>query len=324
MGTKDKLLGWLESHKGIYCSGEEIAKELGVSRASVWKGIKALQKEGYCIDAVTNKGYCLSAQTDILSSQGIRKYLDPSYTGLDVVVLPSVDSTNAMVRERANAGTAEGYTVVANEQTAGLGRSGRGFFSPPDTGIYLSLLLRPHACASQQAVKTTTMAAVAACEAIEAVSEENAQIKWVNDIYVSGKKVAGILTAASFDLENGMLDYAVLGIGFNVYPPKAGFPAELEQIAGTVFRTAQADAKNHLAGEFLNRFMKYYTSPNPTDYVERYRSRSLVIGKPVCVTSGTGDRNALVRGIDDQCRLLVTYDDGAEDCLSYGEISIRL
>lgn len=324
MGTKDNLLELLESHKGVYFSGEEIAKRLYVSRAAVWKGIKALRNEGYCIDAVTNKGYCLSTQTDILSPQGIRKYIDPAYSGLEVAVLPSVTSTNALVREKANAGALEGYAVVANEQTAGMGRSGRGFFSPPDTGIYLSLLLRPREYSSQQAIKTTTIAAVAACEAIEAVAGEPAQIKWVNDIYLRGKKVSGILTAASFDLENGLLDYAVLGIGFNVYPPKGGFPAEIAHLAGTVFQTPHDDAKNHLAGEFLNHFMKYYTASDSSAYAHHYRRRSFVIGRQVSVVTANKTRDALVLGMDDQCRLLVKYEDGTEETLSYGEISLKL
>ncbi|MCI7791088.1 MAG: biotin--[acetyl-CoA-carboxylase] ligase [Lachnospiraceae bacterium] len=323
MGTKEQLLALFESNKGVYFSGEAIAQKLCVSRTAVWKAVKTLRSEGYNIDAVSNKGYCLSVTSDILSVQGIQKYLNPLCSDVKLAVFPVVESTNEMVRKEAALGTTEGYTVIANEQTSGKGRIGRSFFSPSDTGIYMSMLLRPQNYSSQQAVRITTMAAVAACEAIEAVSDERAQIKWVNDIYIGEKKVSGILTEASFGLESGLLDYAVLGIGINVYAPKEGFPKEIENIAGTVFHTSHNDGKNRLAAEFLNRFMAYYTARDQTDYVEKYRNRSMVIGKEIQVLFAGKSEKALALGIDENCRLLVRYEDGREESLSSGEISVR-
>ena len=324
MTTKEKLLALFESSRGVYYSGEEIAKSLNVSRAAVWKAVKALRAEGYCIDAVPNKGYCLSVQSDILSPQGIAKYLDQACENLNVNVLPSVDSTNVHVREKADAGLPEGYTLIASEQTAGKGRYGRYFFSPPETGAYLSLLLRPNRCAAQQALGITTMAAVAMCEAIEAVSDEKPQIKWVNDIFVRGKKVCGILTEGAFGMESGVLEYAVLGVGINVYPPRGGFPEEIEEIAGAIFEKPRADMKNRLVAEFLNRFMAYYTAGNPAEYIGKYRDYSMVIGTEITVISPDGDRRAFACGIDDECRLQVRYEDGQTESLYYGEIRIRM
>lgn len=323
MGTKEEILTIFENNKGAYFSGEDIAEKLSVSRTAVWKAVKSLRNEGYHICAIQNKGYCLSIETDILSVQGIQKYLKPSCRSMELNVVPALNSTNVMVREKAAAGAPEGYTVIANKQTNGKGRGGRGFFSPSDTGIYMSLLLRPFHYSSQQAVRLTTMAAVAACEAIEAVSGEKAQIKWVNDIYVSGKKVSGILTEASFGLEDGFLEYAVLGIGINVSPPKGGFPDELQNIAGTVFHEAQNDGKNHLAAEFLNRFMEYYTMSDQTNYVDNYRSRSLVIGKEIEVLFSGYQRKAVALDVDKDCRLIVKYEDGKTESLSSGEISVK-
>lgn len=324
MGTKEQLLALFENNKGAYFSGEEIAKQLAVSRTAVWKAVKSLRGEGYQIDAVQNKGYCLSVETDILSVQGIQKYLNPICHGLELSVFSDVPCTNALVRERAAAGAPEGCAVIANAQTNGRGRNGRRFFSPADTGVYLSLLLRPPHYSSRQAVRLTTMAAVAVCEAIEAVSGEKAQIKWVNDIYVSGKKVCGILTEASFGLEDGCLEFAVLGIGINVSPPKGGFPRELQSIAGTVFHETHSDGKNYLAAEFLNRFMTYYAMPHKTHYADRYRSRSLVIGKEICVNFSDCQKRAVALDVDEDCRLIVKYEDGRIETLSYGEISVRL
>lgn len=324
MTTKEKVLELFETSRDVYLSGEEIAQKLSVSRASVWKAVKALQNEGYAIDAVTNKGYCLSDKTDILSAQGIRKYLRPEIQHMEICVEDTVESTNSSVREKANAAVPEGYMILANQQTAGRGRLSRSFFSPKDTGIYMSLLLRPANYSASQAVSITTMAAVAMCEAIEAVSDEKAEIKWVNDIFVRGKKVCGILTEGSFNLESGLLDYAVLGVGINIYQPKGGFPEELSSIAGAVFEEKQNDVKNRLVSVFLNRFYGYYFAENKTDYVERYRSRSFVIGRQVALTSFDGPKKAVVIGIDEQCRLLVKYPDGTEDCYASGEISICL
>lgn len=324
MTTKEKLLELFESNRDVYFSGEDIAQKLSISRTAVWKAVKSLQNEGYAIDAVTNKGYCLLAQTDILSAQGIRKYLRPELLNMEISVMDVVTSTNALARDKANTDASKGYIVLANEQTAGRGRLCRSFFSPKNTGVYMSLLLRPQNYSAKQAVRITTMAAVAMCEAIEAVSDETATIKWVNDIFVRGKKVCGILTEGSFDFENGLLEYAVLGLGINVYQPKNGFPEEIASIAGSVFQHNQSDIKNRLVSEFLNRFYGYYTSPHQTDYVDHYRNRSFVIGKQVTLISANESKNAIAIGIDDECHLLVRYPDGTESCHSSGEISVRL
>ena len=323
MTTKEKVLQLFDSRKGTYYSGEELASLLGVSRAAIWKAVKALRNDGYCINAVTNKGYCLSTRTDILSAQGIRKYLRPEFQDLDIQIRPSVDSTNTLVRQCAEQGFPAGLTVLANQQTGGKGRGGRVFFSPAGTGLYLSMLLRPAYRDARQALRITTMAAVAMCQAIEAVSGETPRIKWVNDIFIRGKKICGILTEGSFNLETGLLCYAVLGVGLNVYPPEEGFPPELESIAGALFRRTEEDMKNRLAGEFLNRFLTYENSPHPEQYIELYRSYSLVIGRDVTVMRGGYSRTAHVLGIDDECRLQVRYEDGKTDSLSYGEIRIR-
>lgn len=324
MTTRDSLLAYLEQHKGVYLSGEGIGRALGVSRNAVWKAVKALQEDGYAIDGIPNRGYRLSVDNDILSPLGIEKYLDVRWKGLRVTVLPKAASTNALLREEATAGAPEGRVILANAQTAGRGRLGRSFFSPPGTGLYLSLLLRPDHFAASQAVRITTMAAVAMCEAMESLSGETALIKWVNDIFIGGKKVCGILTEASFGLESGFLEYAVLGVGVNVYPPDGGFPEPLADIAGAVFRAPQSDRKNRLAAAFLNRFMACYAGSETVDYVAAYRSRSLAVGREVTVVSPARSRSALVLGVDDACRLLVRYESGEEEALSTGEISIRL
>ena len=190
MTTKEKLLTLFEKNKGVYFSGEEIADKLSVSRTAVWKAVNSLRKEGYKIHAAQNKGYCLAADTDILSVQGIQKYLESACSQIKLTVLPAAASTNALLREKAAAGAPEGCVLIAGSQTEGHGRTGRSFYSPPDTGLYMSLLLRPFRCPAQKARKYTVMAAVAACKAIESLSDRKPLIKWVNDIYMDGKVTA--------------------------------------------------------------------------------------------------------------------------------------
>lgn len=262
-------------------------------------------------------------QTDILSEQNILKYLKRDCCITDISVMQEVTSTNTLLKQMADAGAKEGTVIIANSQTNGKGRIGRSFFSPHDTGVYMSVLLRPQDMPISHAVKITTMAAVAACEAIESVSDINPQIKWVNDIYVEGKKVSGILTEASFNKENGKPDYIVLGIGINVYPPHDGFPQDIENIAGCVFNDRLIDGKSRIAAEFLNYFMKYYLSGS-TEYPKEYRRRCFVIGKDISVITPTSKTNAHAIDIDNECRLIVKYPDGRTEKLSSGEISVRL
>lgn len=305
-------------------AGEEIARTLQISRAAVWKAVNALREDGYTIDAVTNKGYRLSPDSDILSPQGIRRFLKPEYRDLNLTVLPTVPSTNALVREQANQGCPEGCVIIACEQTAGRGRYGRQFFSPADTGVYLSLLLHPTAYSPQQATCLTAAAAAAMCQAMEAVTGQHPGIKWVNDIFLHGKKVCGILTEAAMGLETGTLNYMVLGAGVNLYQPPGGFPEEIQPIAGALLEHSTPEAKNQLVGEFLNRFWEFYTHPECKEYLEDYRARSLAIGRNVTVLSAGQKVSAYAYGIDDDFRLLVRYGSGETEALSYGEIRIQL
>ena len=302
MKTKEQLLILFENNKGCYFSGEEIAEALSVSRTAVWKAVKTLRDDGYRIDAVPNRGYRLAEDSDILSAQGICRYLAPDCAMIRPEIFPVLDSTNRKVREQAAAGEPEGYTAIALQQTAGKGRRGHHFYSPAGTGIYMSLLLRPAHLSAQDASRLT----------------------WVNDIFVNGKKAAGILTEASVSVENGLLEYAVLGIGINALPPEDGFPDDIRDIAGAVFDGPAGDGKNRLAAEFLNRFMSYYHTPQDAVLYSRYRERCFVIGRTVQVLSANGSRTAKVLGLDEDFRLSVEYENGEKETLISGELSVKI
>ena len=202
MLIKDRVLEALEANRGEYFSGEALAGKLQVSRSAVWKAISQLRESGYPIDAVSNRGYCLRAESAILSPQSIAQYL--TVPGLAVEVQPVVTSTNTLLRQQAEAGAPEGTVLAAVTQTAGKGRRDHSFFSPPDSGLYISFLLRPE-LAAQEALALTTCAAASVALAIEDCAGVDAQIKWVNDVFCRGKKVCGILTEAALDLETGGL-----------------------------------------------------------------------------------------------------------------------
>ena len=323
MATRDALLTFLETHRGTFFSGEALAGQLSVSRTAVWKAVQALRRSGYPIDAAPNRGYRLAAETDILSAPGVQKELTAPCAGLQLELADSLPSTNSRARELAAAGAPEGTVVLARRQTGGRGRQGRRFFSPADTGLYLSLLLRPAGWTAAQAAALTTMAAVDACEAIEAVCGVAVSIKWVNDLFAHGRKVGGILTEAALSLENGLVESVVLGVGVNLLPPAGGFPPDLADIAGAVADRPQSDVKNRLAAGFLNRFMADYAAPQAAALHERYRSRCFVLGRPVQVVTPRGSRPATALDIDGSYRLLVEYDNGERERLFSGEIRVQ-
>ncbi|MFE4712665.1 MULTISPECIES: biotin--[acetyl-CoA-carboxylase] ligase [unclassified Paenibacillus] len=325
MTVKERILALLDGNRGEYISGEEIAGQLSVTRSAVWKSIKSLQNEGYSITAVTNKGYSLSPNTDILSAVAISNYLNMECNNLHIEVLKTVPSTNESVKKLALNGAAEGIVILSEEQTAGRGRKSRQFFSPSGTGIYMSILLRPKISA-QDSFLLTTSAAVAVSMAIESVAHKDTQIKWVNDVFMDGKKVCGILTEAALSVESGWLDYAVLGIGINVSLPSHGFPEEITDIATSVFSDDKnsGDLRNRLAAEILNNFMVFYTRLTDRLFLPEYKKRIFFLGKAVTVLKENKQCQATAIDIDDNCRLKVRYENGDEEYLSSGEVSIKV
>lgn len=324
MDLKAQVLEALEKDKGQFVSGGALAETLFVSRNAVWKSVKALQDEGHHISAVTNKGYCLESDSSVLTSASIGKHLGDMASIFDIEVFKTLTSTNTKLKEKAAAGAREGTVLVAEEQTSGRGRMGRSFYSPSGTGVYFSLLLRPGVRASD-ATLITTAAAVAVAESIQEVMGAEAQIKWVNDVFVDGKKVCGILTEGAFDMESGGMEYVVLGIGINIAPPEGGFPPDIAPVASSVCSTEEAvpDTHGRIIAAVLRHFRPYYLSLTDKAYLPLYKSKSIIIGKDVNVITGEMSRRAHALDIDDDCSLIVRYEDGTIQALSSGEVSIR-
>ena len=261
--------------------------------------------------------------TDMLNKERVLFHLPPATPVTDLTVTEVIPSTNTALREAAQAGAPHGTVLIASAQTAGRGRRGRTFFSPDGTGLYISVLLRP-TIPAERAVRITTAAAVAAAEAIAQVMGKECAIKWVNDLFLDGKKVAGILTESALRTD-GTLAYAVLGIGVNVVPPAGGFPPEIAEIAGAILPSPIEDGRARLAASFLTEFFRRYeeiTEEKPA-YMNEYRRRCFAIGHRVEVIRGEERYGALALSVDDDAGLLVRRDDGTEETLSSGEISIR-
>lgn len=321
MSTKDTVLALFEKNKGFYVSGEKIALDLNISRTAVWKAVKKLQNEGYEIKAVTNRGYCLDKDSDVLTAHGIKSRLSSECSCLRPEVFVTVDSTNNVCREKAAQGEEEGYVAVAGAQTSGRGRRGRSFYSPAGSGIYMSILLKPEEFTEKQLLQLTTMAAVAVSTSIEKISGKNTGIKWVNDILIDGKKVCGILSEAFYS-PDGVLDSVIVGIGINAYPPAGGFPSGIADAACSVFDYPSPGLKNELTAEVLENFMSYYRSGSSV--AEEYKKLCVVPGRDISVIKPGQTLTAHAVGLDDDLGLIVRYEDGSEEVLRSGEISIRL
>lgn len=316
MTTKEQVLAILLDSPDIAISGEVLAKKTGVSRNSVWKAVNVLREEGHEIEAVTNRGYRLLDNREPVSEAGIRKWLKTQRFGQRMEVESVMDSTNARAKILARRGAPEGTLVVARGQTHGCGRKGRSFFSPADSGVYLSFILRPQMPA-ERAVLLTAMCAVAASRAIESLAHVDAGIKWVNDIYLNGKKAAGILCEAELEMETGMLAYVVAGIGINVSPMV--FPEELKDIADSIGNVCGHDiSKNRLIAEICGA-MEQLTESG--DFMNEYCRRSVVIGRKVHVDHGDSSYSAVVDSIDMNGRLILKTEFGTR-MINSGEIRL--
>lgn len=257
------------------------------------------------------------------NEEEIRRYLSEKGKNVKIRTVQIIGSTNDEMKDLAIKGEEEISLLIAEEQTKGKGRKGRSFYSPKSTGIYMSFLVRPE-YTIEECTLLTTMAAAVTAEAIQKVTEKETQIKWVNDVFMEKRKVAGILTECSVKKDRTGLDWAVVGIGVNISVPKEGFPKEIQDIAGAILTDETAFIKNRLIAEIINGFTENYYTLTERKYLKSYRERLFFLGNEITVIEGDTSYKATATDIDSMCHLIVKLPDGSQRILYGGEISVKV
>jgi BirA family biotin operon repressor/biotin-[acetyl-CoA-carboxylase] ligase len=361
--VKEQILSLLAENVDHPISGQRLAHECGVSRTAIWKAVASLRGEGYSIEAAQKAGYRLDPATDILSSAGIMIALEEDrQTSTQTANIPhsrsitvhkSIDSTNTQAKRllaevatfRTSTGTltqaAENLhtaVIIAQEQTGGRGRLGRSFYSPPNSGLYISCIYFPKTAVHEPA-SITAAAAVAIRRALYHLYHIESSIKWVNDLFLDGKKICGILTEGITDLETGTIDALVIGAGINLRTPQGGFPGEISSVAGALQNTgflqdnqetsdkdkSHRIFRNDVAAAVMHELLSVFQSVESNDIqsiMTEYKQHSLVLGKTLQISSGGESYHALATDIDSQAHLIVTTDDGKQKILHSGEVSL--
>ncbi|GGD02558.1 biotin--[acetyl-CoA-carboxylase] ligase [Enterococcus wangshanyuanii] len=321
MSTKSQVLTLLMKQAPDFISGEEMAQQLSLSRTAIWKAINELKKEGHMISSSRNKGYSYDT-TDILSAEGIKLALSPTTPTLSITILDSSESTMKDAKLAAINGEPNNTLIVADIQEAPKGRFGRPFFSKAGSGIYMSMLLRPNQRFEEMAQYTVIMA-VAAARAMDELANVTTEIKWVNDIYLNGKKIGGILSEAMSDVESGQISNVIIGMGINFSLKQEEFPEELQEKATSLFSSKTPTVtRNELIAAIWNQFYRILEQLPAEDFLEEYRQKSFVLGKTVSFSQAGTEYIGTATGINERGELIVKLSDDTEKIISSGEISL--
>ncbi|WP_422443555.1 biotin--[acetyl-CoA-carboxylase] ligase [Thermoanaerobacterium sp. DL9XJH110] len=322
MSNPDKLLMLLLSKKGEYISGEEISERFGVTRTAIWKHINLLRQMGYKIESSTRLGYRLVRSPDLLLPEEVWARVKLSFLGRRIYYFTTVGSTNDEARKLALEGAVHGTLLLAEEQVGGKGRMGRAWVSPRGAGIWLSMILRPD-LVPYEAPKLTMLTAVAVAETIKGGTGLDAAIKWPNDVMINGKKVCGILTEISAEMD--AVNYVVIGIGINVN--NDDFPGELKDRATSLkLEKKEAASRIEVLTGFLESFENYYfTAMNQgfKNIFEKWRSLCCNLARPVKIIRKNDSFDGIALDIDDEGALMVKRNDGEIVRVLSGDVSLR-
>ncbi|MDV3427608.1 MAG: biotin--[acetyl-CoA-carboxylase] ligase [Bacillota bacterium] len=319
---KEVILNYLKDNENKFISGEEISSRLNITRASVWKYINSLKNDGYQIESVSRKGYKLTGSPDILTYEEIQAYLKTSRIGRKIIYKKSIDSTNSECRRIADA-ESEGTAVVGEEQLKGRGRLGRTWTSPLYKGIFMSIILKPD-IDMEEAPKITSIGAAAVFLALKDIGIE-CQVKWPNDVVINGKKVCGILTEMSGEINR--INYIVIGIGINVNLNADDIPEDLKDKATSLLieKGKNIDRRILLSG-LLNHFENLYDEFLKGDYsrtVSICRDNSSLVGKEVRIIKNGKEAVGKAIDIGKDGALIIEYKNGEKDKIISGEVSVR-
>jgi BirA family biotin operon repressor/biotin-[acetyl-CoA-carboxylase] ligase len=315
MTLRDTILYELLLHPDDYISGAGLAERLDVSRNAVWKTIEQLKSEGVQISSVPNRGYKLTEAPDVFCAPYMETLLKGCTTPWNVQWLPETGSTNDVAKSLAAQGAAEGTVIIADRQTGGKGRMGKSFHSPKGS-LYMSLILRP-------TLPLSDMMAVTACTAAavhKALSRYNitAKIKWVNDLFLNGRKICGILSEGSFNAELLTMDHLVIGIGINLQPDPT-LPDELRPIVTDLLtETRQKIPRFALAADILRELEDLMAHIQERTFLPIYKDHSMTIGRRVQVQGAGGMFTGTAIGYASDAGLIVAHDDGTQETIRTG------
>ena len=319
---KAQILKMLRESDG-FVSGQQLCEVLGVSRTAVWKAVNQLKAEGYQVEAVRNRGYHIIDSPDILTREELGSMMDTEWAGREVYYFDQIDSTNTRAKQLGEKGAPHGTLVIAEEQSAGRGRRGRAWKSPGGSSIYMSMLLRPEIPPTKAPMLTLVMG-VSTAEGLREYTGLDIQIKWPNDIILKGKKLAGILTEMSTEID--CVNYIVIGTGINVNVTR--LPKELAEKATSLrMETGQIMRRSEIIASIMKRFEKNYglfmENGDLRPLQKKYNNLLLTREKEVRIISGKEAYLAYALGINENGELMVRESDGTMKAISGGEISVR-
>ena len=322
-GAEDKdafIVRYLLKRKKEVVSGEEISLHLGISRVALKKRIDKMIAKGIPIKVYERKGYLLEDVPDLLYPEVVKALLDTKVIGRNYIFYQVVDSTNRVARDMAREGAEEGTVVLADSQTAGRGRLGRRWHSPPGKNLYFSVILRPR-LSPAFLYHATMLAAVSVCEVLRGMGVD-ALIKWPNDVYVSDRKICGVLNEA--EVSKGAVDFLILGIGVNVNAALEDFPPDVKGIATSLKMELGKDVRrvDVLVGILtaMDRWYSVLLSGNTTELFSYWRRHNYLIGKRIIVDKRLGGEAV---GITPMGELIVRNDKGETFTVAAGDVEIK-
>jgi BirA family biotin operon repressor/biotin-[acetyl-CoA-carboxylase] ligase len=323
VATPSDILRVLRLRAGDFDSGQSLSVELKITRTAIWKHVKALRAAGYEVESRPKLGYRFLAAPDALLPTEIVEGLATRYIGRQTILyFRSCPSTNDAARSLGHREAAEGSLAVAESQTRGRGRLGRGWVSPAGKGVYVSVLLRPN-IAPEEAFKLTLLSAVAAARAVASAGLEP-RIKWPNDVLLDGRKVAGILT--ELEAEADRLHLAVVGIGINVNTTASLFPRSLRGQATSIrMETGKRTSRLRVLQVLLEALEERYELLKAGRFEEvlsEWRALDITRGSRVRAVLLEGEVEGYARDIDEDGALLIADDSGKEHRITAGDIHI--
>lgn len=321
----DRIIRMFKEKDG-FVSGEEMSRRLGITRAAIWKKMKALREKGYVIEGSTAKGYRL-IKTPEFSVEELKILVKGDF-GKEIIFRESLDSTNTLAMELAEKGVSHGTVVIADRQLKGKGRLGRTWFSPPKGNIYMSVIVRPE-IEPKDATLLTIMSAISCARAVRNSTGIEVKIKWPNDLMVSERKLGGILTEMKSDQDR--IVFAVIGIGINVNSSLDAFPSDVRAVAASVIEElrekgySQEISRTQIIAAILNeleRWFKVLIKGGRIQLINEWKKLSSTLGRKVKVVSGKDTFSGIAEDIDDEGMLILRLPSGGLKKISAGDVTM--